>query len=276
MKSLVVTADDVGLHPAMTAGALRAHDQGIVTTVSVAAVGADLARATAAIRSRPALECGVHLVLVGERPLSPAAEVPTLVGTSGRLLSGFRSFTWRYLRGGISPGEVERELRRQIEAVLAAGLRPLHLNAHQHLHVLPGVQRVVRGLAAEYGVPWLRDPIDDAASGLSPRSLQLRVLSRLGRSALRLRTGSLATRSLGRSAGLWHAGHLNVERLLAIVSSIDASTELVCHPGSDDAALRKTYDWGYRWEAETAALCDPRVRAALDDAGIALSGFGAL
>jgi predicted glycoside hydrolase/deacetylase ChbG (UPF0249 family) len=39
LKKLIVTADDVGLHPGMTRGALAACDAGIVTAVSVAAVG---------------------------------------------------------------------------------------------------------------------------------------------------------------------------------------------------------------------------------------------
>ena len=39
MRQLVVTADDVGLAPGMTRGALEAAERGIVTAVSVAPVG---------------------------------------------------------------------------------------------------------------------------------------------------------------------------------------------------------------------------------------------
>ena len=35
--------------------------------------------------------------------------------------------------------------------------------------------------------------------------------------------------------------------------------ELVCHPGVGDAELAAAYGWDYAWDAETAALCDPRV-----------------
>ncbi|HEY4597677.1 MAG TPA: ChbG/HpnK family deacetylase, partial [Thermoanaerobaculia bacterium] len=72
MKTLVVTADDVGLHPGMTLGALRAHEQGIVTACSVVANGRALDDAIERLRDRPKLDAGVHFTFVGgERPLSP-------------------------------------------------------------------------------------------------------------------------------------------------------------------------------------------------------------
>ena len=52
---LIVTADDVGLHPGLTAGALEAHDRGIVTACSVVANGRDFRRAAEILRDRPAL-----------------------------------------------------------------------------------------------------------------------------------------------------------------------------------------------------------------------------
>ena len=281
LKRLVVTADDVGLHPAMTAGALRAHDEGIVTAVSVAAVGSDLAGAAAALKARPGLACGIHLVLVGERPLSPPREVASLLARGGGFHAGFRAFAARYARGAIVLAEVEREWRRQIEAILELGLQPLHLNTHQHLHALPRLYELAARLARDYSVPWLRLPIDPAVRGFGRRALEIRVLNRLARLARaahrRSTSGARPVPStLTRTAGIQHAGHLTVERLLAIIRNIDSPTELVCHPGGDDGALRRAYDWGYDWEAETIALCDPRVRDAIVERGIAPSGFSEL
>ena len=78
LRALVVTADDVGLHPGMTLGSLKAHDEGIVTAVSVVANGRAFEPAVDLLRDRPGLDVGVHLTLVGERPLSPPERVPSL------------------------------------------------------------------------------------------------------------------------------------------------------------------------------------------------------
>ena len=67
MKKLIVTADDVGLDRGMTAGAIEAHRNGIVTACSIVANGREFEDAVSRLRDCPRLEAGVHLTLVEER-----------------------------------------------------------------------------------------------------------------------------------------------------------------------------------------------------------------
>ncbi|HYU35456.1 MAG TPA: ChbG/HpnK family deacetylase [Thermoanaerobaculia bacterium] len=274
MKRLVVTADDAGLHPGMTAGVLAAHDAGIVTATSVSANGRAFDDAVARLRERPGLDVGVHLTLVGERPLSPPEEVPSLLGGDGRLLPAWPVFARRWLLGRIRPDETEAELRRQIERLLATGLPVVHLNAHQHLHVLPGLFERVLRLAVEHRIPWVRIPTEPVAA-LSPRALQITLLNALGRRARR-RLGPSGPRSAGRTIGVLTAGHLTIEALGRSLDQAGEITELVCHPGVGEAELAGAYDWGYAWDAETAALCDPRVPDLLSKRKIELTSFSRL
>jgi len=267
----VVTADDVGLHPGLTAGALKAHDLGIVTACSVVANGRALAEAVERLRDRPGLDAGVHLTFVGEGPLSPPERVPSLLGRDGAFLPGFRAFTVRYLLGGIDSRQMEDELRRQIETLLAAGLRLVHANSHQHLHVLPRIFDIALRLAEEYRIPWLRVP-RDPATALSPRGLEIGILNGIGRPARRRLEGS-AVRTADRTLGVLDAGRLTSERLVQILKNVEGLAELVCHPGLGDDALAAEYGWGYAWERETAALCDPGIRQALQDGEIELTSF---
>lgn len=277
MKKLIVTADDVGLHPGMTRGALAAADAGIVTAVSVAAVGRAFVPAVELLRERPALDVGIHLTLVGEKPLSPPERIPSLVGRDGALLSGYPALARRSLLGGLAAAEVESELRRQIERVLATGLPLVHANAHQHLHVLPRVFEIVLRLAEEHGVGWVRIPCEPGLAGRwSPRTAQLAVLNGLGRRARRrLEAGSRVT-AVERTLGIVDAGHLSVERFRHALGCAGEISELVCHPGLGDAELSAAYAWDYEWDAETAALCDPRVPDLLREAGIELTSFSRL
>ncbi|MBV8519883.1 MAG: ChbG/HpnK family deacetylase [Acidobacteria bacterium] len=244
MRRLIVTADDVGLHPGMTEGAIRAHREGIVTACSLVATGAAFDDAVARLRELPSLEAGVHLTLVEERPL-----------TNLRFPKKYTSFVPLYLARAISIDAIERELRAQIERVLASDLRVTHLNGHQHLHLLPRIFDVVVRLAREFAVGYVRI-VDDRGS--RARRVPIALLSALGRRA-RVRGGSN-----DRTIGVADAGHLS--HIAPLLEHVDGVTELVTHPGIGVDG----YGWGYDWDAETRALCDPRLRHELASRGIEL------
>src|SRR5205809_7840266 len=138
-KQLIVTADDVGLDRGMTAGAIEAHRNGIVTACSIVANGREFDDAVARLRDCPSLEVGVHLTLVEEKSLTTGEPMPR--NWQRFLVSRF--------------GDVEGELRLQIEKVLVSGLRITHLNGQQHLHQLPRVSQIVRPLADAYSTGYV-------------------------------------------------------------------------------------------------------------------------
>jgi len=273
LKKLIVTADDVGLHPGMTLGALAAYDGGIVTAVSVSASGRALDHAVERLQDRPKLDVGIHLTLVGERPLSPPEAIPSLLGKDGALLPGFQAFAAHYFLGRLRQSEIEAELRRQIERLLATGLRIVHANSHQHLHVLPRVLEVVLRLAEEHRIPFVRLPWDPAVrTRWSLRTAQLRVLNHFGRKARR-RTG---VKTPDRTIGLIDAGHLTVESFRRALEHVEGTAELACHPGLGNAELAAEYDWDYAWDEETAALRDSRLPGLLQEMGVELASFTGL
>jgi chitin disaccharide deacetylase len=281
LKALVVTADDVGLHTGMTAGALKAHDEGIVTAVSVSANGRAFEEAVDLLKDRPGLDVGIHLTLVGERPISRPERVRTLMdGRNGTLLPDFRMFTRRYLLAGIAPGEVEEELRRQVERLAGTGLPIVHINSHQHLHVLPKIFETVLRIAEEHRIPYVRIPNEPAVRRPSPRALQIGILNGIGKTARRRLEdhggavrGIRGIRAMDQTVGVLDAGSLNSLKLTQILGDVEGLAELVCHPGLGAEALAAAYDWGYGWERETAALCDAGVRETLRGKGIELTSF---
>jgi predicted glycoside hydrolase/deacetylase ChbG (UPF0249 family) len=249
-RTLIVTADDVGLHPGMTEGAIRAHREGIVTACSIVANGAAFDDAVERLRDVPSLEVGVHLTLVEERPL-----------TAIRFPRKYTSFVPLYLSRVISIAAIERELRAQIERVMTSGLRVTHLNGHQHLHLLPRIFRLVCELAREYSIPYVRI-VDD--HGVTARPLSMRALSMLGRRAKH--TGLTNDRTIGVAT----AGHL--DDVVSLLDHVQGITELVTHPG----VAVSGYAWGYDWDRETRALCDPRLREELGKRGITLAAPSAV
>lgn len=243
MKRLIVTADDAGLDRGMTEGAIRAHREGIVTACSLVANGAAFDDAVARLRETPSLEVGVHLTLVEEQPL-----------TAMRFPKKYTSFVPLYLARAIPMRAVEAELRTQIEKVLATGLRVTHLNGHQHLHVLPRIFALVKRLAREYSIGYVRTVIDHGGTARGPAIAALNFLGRRARGTNQ------------RTIGVAAAGHL--DDVVPLLGHVEGVTELVVHPG---VAVSGYDHWGYAWDAEMRALCDPRLRAELAQRGIELT-----
>lgn len=217
----------------MTEGAIRAHREGIVTACSISPNGRDFDDAVARLRDVPALEVGVHLTLVEERALTTNAPMP----------KNWMRFVFAH------HDYVTDELRAQIDAVFATGLRITHLNGHQHLHMFPRVFQLVLSLAHQYRIKYVRRVVDYGGRAGVARRASIAALNSFGRRA---------NGSNDRTIGVLQAGHLkNIEPLLDFVDDV---TELVTHPGVNVDAYQH---WNYEWDAETRALCDPKLRDTL-------------
>ena len=269
-RLLIVNADDYGLTRGVSRGILRAHREGIVTSVSMLAVAPDFDAAASDLRSSGAgLGVGVHLAAVGEDPpLLRSDAVPTLTETDGRFPLGWMQFLKRSHR--VSSGELEAEFAAQIERVLDAGLAVDHLDAHQHLHLLGRVRAVVLSLAKRFRIPAVRVP---RGSGRRPGGLAVRWLARGLRGAV-ARAG-LVTPDL--CEGFDDSGRMSRGRLLRAIEraarSGASSAEILLHPGEARDAERARYDWGYDWAGDLAAALDPEVRSAILRAGFRLGTY---
>jgi hopanoid biosynthesis associated protein HpnK len=272
-RLLIVNADDLGLHEDINRGIYLAHTKGIVTSTSLVACGEAFADASAMIQECPDLDVGVHLTLIEERPLSAPRDVPGLVGDDGRFLPSYRQLTARVFGGRVAPGEVRKELRAQIERVVATGRRPSHLDGHQHVHVLPLIWRVVTELASEYGIRWVRIPRFPAL--WRARKARLDPVFRLGFNVLsaRLRLSNRG-RPRARTPGLHLSGRLREADLLAIIPRLRPGiSELVSHPGVQTPALCARYRWNYEWNSELAAVTSPGVVSLVQASGVQLIRF---
>ena len=276
---LVVNADDFGVSERVNSGIVRAHREGIVTATSLMAVGRAFEHAVRLSRETPALDVGVHLTLVAERPLRP--EAASLAGPDGRFPPGAGAFTLGWLTGRIRRAEVAAECSAQIERVLASGIRPSHLDSHQHVHILPGLLDLARELAARHGIPFVRVPVEGWRLD--------RPITRHGVARL---LGAEALRLFAAVSGLWpgrpgppglppprflgfhDGGRLDETRLRRLLARLRSgeSYELMCHPGlrPEEEDLRR---WGYGHEAELKALTSPALRADLERLGIHLCSF---
>lgn len=140
---------------------------------------------------------------------------------------------------------VETEIQRQLQAFrMLAGTEPTHLDSHQHVHTSEPAAEILRRVAAS-----------------------LRLPLRHARPDIRY-CGDLYGQT---STGAPMLEAISVPNLIDILRRLEPGiTELGCHPGEGGDT-----DSIYRLEreAEVEALCDPRVRDAIESEGIALRSF---
>ena len=278
MRRLIVNADDFGLHAAVNRGILTAHTEGIVSSTSLMAGGAAFDDAVRIARHCPQLGVGVHLTLVGARPVLPVAEVSSLLDEAGDFYGSYPLFIKRFLRGKIRLAEVERELAAQIDRVRMAGIQPSHLDSHQHLHVLPGIGGLVLDLARRFSIRAIRIPAEPVAFiGATPATVG-RLVGRGGLTMLanlfRQHAAAAGIRTSDHFYGMLAGGQLTEPAILAILRRLPpGDSELMTHPGFADESLADVFRWDYQWDAERQALTAPAVRALLAERQIRLISF---
>ncbi|MBT3266692.1 ChbG/HpnK family deacetylase [Candidatus Poribacteria bacterium] len=154
-RLLIVHADDVGLSHGVNVATAEAVETGSVSSFSVMAPAPWLPEIAALCRDNPDWDVGVHLALTSEwkryrwGSVASAADVPGLLDDDGYMYKDIVSVALR-----AKPEEVERELRAQIDRVIALGIDPTHLDTHMGaVYARPEFFEVYYRLGVEYGIP---------------------------------------------------------------------------------------------------------------------------
>jgi predicted glycoside hydrolase/deacetylase ChbG (UPF0249 family) len=155
-RLLIINADDFGVYHAVNAGILRALTDGVARSATLMVPCPWALHAMRLLRDHPDIAFGIHLTVISEfadyrwGPLTPTEKVPSLLDETGCFFSNDRQLE---LLSRARVDELEVEFRAQIEAVLATGLRPTHLDWHcLRDGGRPDVFDLTLVLALEYGL----------------------------------------------------------------------------------------------------------------------------
>jgi predicted glycoside hydrolase/deacetylase ChbG (UPF0249 family) len=253
LKRLIINADDFGFNRDVNAGIVRAHRDGVLTSTTLMANGEAFDEAVSLAQATPSLDVGCHLVLVHGQSLLTGRPLPARP----------RDLLIALARGHLN---VYSELRVQIEKIIAAGIRPTHLDSHKHTHIVPHVFRIAAQLAREFDIPYLRLPLDFTL----PASV----------GALRryyLRQAGAGVRTTDHFIGFRLTGALNETSLANALRRLpDGTTEFMCHPGVLGSELASAHTrLKESRERELDALTSPAIRRLISESAIHLGPFGA-
>ena len=257
--TLVITADDLGLSPAVTRGVLEAHRRGVVRSASLMVTFPSSAETAALALAEHDLEVGLHLDLVGGQPLSDPADISTLCDAEGRFFPLGEVVTALQPHVGNlhrCAGELAVEIRAQAARARMWGHPPLAWDSHRHVHLMPPVARIVGQVAREEGARWVR------------RARPPRTWAGVKEQALRAATLGAALAYHGIAGPRWYVDITSQRPRLdaagvALLATHGGVGEIGCHPGYVDDELRRADSLVDERVADLALITDPLLRTAL-------------
>lgn len=245
--SIHLNADDFGLHSAVNRGIIRLLQQGALTDTSAMGNGQAIHDGAEALREAGIEAVGLHTCWVGGEV--PLTWMPTIAPT-GRLPERSGLIRCLTLHRRRARAELRAEALAQASELRSLGLRLTHIDSHQHMHVLPGLQDVILAVSQELGRLPVRTPRVIRKGERSVGRVLDWLSCRLDRRAARW---GIPTYD---SFGFEDSGCQTESSLRGYLSRpLPEGAELMTHPAEPTSALKAAYGrWKYNWGGELNGL----------------------
>ena len=155
-RLLIINADDFGMCQAVNEAIFRTLKEGVVSSTSLMVPCPWALHAMHILEDNPDISFGVHLTVICDGddyrwgPVTSREKVSSLVDKAGYFYNFERM---QEFLAQASLDQLEKEFRAQIEIVLAARLKPTHLDWHSlRIGGRPDIFERMLRLAKEYGL----------------------------------------------------------------------------------------------------------------------------
>ena len=155
-RLLIINADDFGMCHAVNEAVIRSLQKGVLRSTTLMMPCPWALHAMHFLADHPEFPFGIHLTVISDwvdyrwGPLTSKAKVSSLINELGYFYNFERMPEFL---AQVRLDELEIEFRAQIEAVLAAGLKPTHLDWHSlRISGRTDIPAIMLKLAREYGL----------------------------------------------------------------------------------------------------------------------------
>ncbi len=251
-RKLIVNADDLGLTRGINLAVSECADAGLLRSATLMANGPAFEDAVRIFRGREGFGTGIHFVLTGLPPVSPAGKLGRLTGPQGLLPTGLLALLKKLEADKSVREAVRTELFAQAEKVFDSGIIPTHFDTHKHVHIIPAVLDVLLEISARFSVKWIREPYEPSGSwrfffDLERRArfgfvkqLAMARASLPARPVFRARVRRAGIQTPAGVYGICFTGFMNENILGRLCGMLQPGvSELMTHPGIVDAELMR-------------------------------------
>ena len=153
VKKIILNADDLGFSLGVNDAILKANTDGYLSHASLMANTTYFDHAISEIIPNcPQLKVGVHVNLTCAAALLSG----NILSINGELKNTFVTLLFRRKTKRVLE-DLEKEIELQILKIKNAGINISHIDGHEHVHIIPSVNKIVRKLAKKYNISRVRE-----------------------------------------------------------------------------------------------------------------------
>jgi len=280
IMKLIINADDAGIDPARNEGIFECIDHGMVHSISIIVGQAGWQDVMSRLRAKTRfhLSVGLHFNLTAGKPF--AGKHRTLVKPNGNFLNK-DDLLQKANSNEIDEHEAARELTAQLEILRRAGIKPTHLDGHNHVHILPGVREAV--LAVFPSAMWIRLPWERNREVLDPKDREPRFINNDAESLIKVLNfySLFAQKIWGKQfrytddfTGTRVAWQVTLSAFKKAVTTLEGDVcELMCHPGGKPDNLSGPFSKLKEREIEKEILTSKEFKSFLKEKRIEVISF---
>lgn len=153
VKKLIINADDLGFSLGVNHAILKANTEGFLSHASLMANTEYFDHAvTEVIPNSRNLQIGVHVNLTCAKALFS----DNILTKNGFLNNTFVKLLFKFKSKKVLES-IEKEIEFQILKIKDKGIKISHIDGHEHVHVIPSINKIVRKLAKKHNIPRIRE-----------------------------------------------------------------------------------------------------------------------
>ena len=153
VKNIILNADDLGFSLGVNEAILQANTKGFLTHASLMANTEYFDHAVKEIIPNcNDLKIGVHVNLTCANALFPQ----NVLAENGVLKNDFVKLLFRRKTPKVLDS-LEKEIEFQILKIKNSGIEISHIDGHEHIHIIPSINKIVRKLAKKHHIKRIRE-----------------------------------------------------------------------------------------------------------------------
>ena len=255
-----IHADDYGLGKEISNNIIECINYGIVNSISIICNTKYFVDSMKIIKkSTNGVRTSLHINLVEGSPLTDSSKVNMIINKDKEFRYSFITIWLKYI---LSTRNTRTKLREQIKTEIKnqikrycdyyAGSKPLRLDSHMHLHMIPFIFDIFIELSEDYNIKFIRIPYElkyfnsrKLINFISPNVIKNCLLNYLSK----YNSSKMEKHKIYRNdyfIGVLASGNMDAEDVRLALSKINKyarpkSVEILFHPGG--VAHKKSVDW---------------------------------